>query len=112
MKITALEAVPYAIPYAHPLKCASGEVHTAEHVVAGLGREAGETVLQRSAGGAGASASNLRLLGSVVITCAAPDRPPGSRVGLPFLRVVMHVPDDPRGGFKDCLDPCNGSGWI
>ncbi|MFI1329865.1 mandelate racemase/muconate lactonizing enzyme family protein [Streptomyces sp. NPDC020845] len=33
MKITRVEAVPYAIPYTKPLKFASGEVHTAEHVL-------------------------------------------------------------------------------
>lgn len=33
MKITAVEAIPYAIPYAKPLKFASGEVHVAEHVL-------------------------------------------------------------------------------
>lgn len=33
MKITAVEAIPYAIPYQRPLKFASGEVHVAEHVL-------------------------------------------------------------------------------
>lgn len=33
MKITAVEAIPFAIPYSKPLKFASGEVHTAEHVL-------------------------------------------------------------------------------
>ncbi|MFD7292156.1 mandelate racemase/muconate lactonizing enzyme family protein [Streptomyces sp. NPDC059897] len=33
MKITAIEAIPFAIPYRKPLKFASGEVHTAEHVL-------------------------------------------------------------------------------
>lgn len=33
MKITAIEAIPYRIPYRKPLKFASGEVHTAEHVL-------------------------------------------------------------------------------
>ncbi|WP_328375465.1 enolase [Streptomyces sp. NBC_00440] len=33
MKITAIEAIPYAIPYAKSLRFASGEVHTAEHVL-------------------------------------------------------------------------------
>jgi len=33
MKITAVEAIPFAIPYMKPLKFASGEVHTAEHVL-------------------------------------------------------------------------------
>ncbi|MEL4358636.1 MULTISPECIES: mandelate racemase/muconate lactonizing enzyme family protein [unclassified Luteococcus] len=31
--ITAIEAIPYAIPYRKPLKFASGEVHAAEHVL-------------------------------------------------------------------------------
>lgn len=33
MKITAVEAIPYAIPYLKPLRFASGEVHTADHVL-------------------------------------------------------------------------------
>ncbi|MFC9249870.1 mandelate racemase/muconate lactonizing enzyme family protein [Amycolatopsis thailandensis] len=33
MKITRVEAIPFAIPYRKPLKFASGEVHTAEHVL-------------------------------------------------------------------------------
>ncbi len=33
MKITAVEAIPFAIPYNKPLKFASGEVHVAEHVL-------------------------------------------------------------------------------
>ncbi|MFE2940897.1 mandelate racemase/muconate lactonizing enzyme family protein [Streptomyces sp. NPDC059255] len=33
MKVTAIETVPYAIPYTKPLRFASGEVHTAEHVL-------------------------------------------------------------------------------
>lgn len=33
MKITAVEAIPYAIPYRKPLRFASGEVSTAEHVL-------------------------------------------------------------------------------
>ncbi|MGY1632079.1 mandelate racemase/muconate lactonizing enzyme family protein [Geodermatophilus sp. SYSU D01186] len=33
MKITRLEAIPYAIPYRKPLRFASGEVHAAEHVL-------------------------------------------------------------------------------
>ncbi|MCM0621207.1 mandelate racemase/muconate lactonizing enzyme family protein [Nocardioides bruguierae] len=33
MKITAVEAIPYAIDYRKPLKFASGEVRTAEHVL-------------------------------------------------------------------------------
>ncbi|MFB6961481.1 mandelate racemase/muconate lactonizing enzyme family protein [Streptomyces sp. NPDC056309] len=33
MKIVQVEAIPFAIPYAKPLKFASGEVHTADHVL-------------------------------------------------------------------------------
>ena len=33
VKITRVEAIPFAIPYVKPLKFASGEVHTAEHVL-------------------------------------------------------------------------------
>ncbi|MEU4893228.1 enolase C-terminal domain-like protein [Streptomyces sp. NPDC044780] len=33
MKIVKVEAIPFAIPYAKPLKFASGEVHTADHVL-------------------------------------------------------------------------------
>jgi L-alanine-DL-glutamate epimerase-like enolase superfamily enzyme len=33
VKIAAVEAIPFAIPYVKPLKFASGEVHTAEHVL-------------------------------------------------------------------------------
>lgn len=33
MKITKVEAIPFAIPYRKPLKFASGEVHAAEHVL-------------------------------------------------------------------------------
>ncbi|GAA4371358.1 enolase C-terminal domain-like protein [Paeniglutamicibacter cryotolerans] len=33
MKIQRIEAIPYAIPYAHPLKFASGEVLVAEHIL-------------------------------------------------------------------------------
>jgi L-alanine-DL-glutamate epimerase-like enolase superfamily enzyme len=33
MKITSVEAIPYAIPYNKPLRFASGEVHAAEHVL-------------------------------------------------------------------------------
>ncbi|GLY08771.1 enolase C-terminal domain-like protein [Actinoplanes sp. NBRC 101535] len=33
MKISAIEAIPYAIPYRKPLRFASGEVHVAEHVL-------------------------------------------------------------------------------
>ncbi|OZE33622.1 enolase, partial [Rhodococcus sp. 05-2254-6] len=33
MKIVAVEAIPYSIPYVKPLKFASGEVHAADHVL-------------------------------------------------------------------------------
>lgn len=33
MKIARIEAIPFAIPYRKPLRFASGEVHTAEHVL-------------------------------------------------------------------------------
>jgi len=33
VKITQVEAIPFAIPYSKPLKFASGEVHVAEHVL-------------------------------------------------------------------------------
>jgi L-alanine-DL-glutamate epimerase-like enolase superfamily enzyme len=33
MKVTRVEAIPFAIPYTKALKFASGEVHTAEHVL-------------------------------------------------------------------------------
>ncbi|GAA1384737.1 muconate cycloisomerase [Pseudonocardia kongjuensis] len=33
MKIVAVEAIPFAVPYRKPLRFASGEVHTAEHVL-------------------------------------------------------------------------------
>lgn len=33
MKIQRIEAIPYSIPYAHPLKFASGEVTDADHVL-------------------------------------------------------------------------------
>lgn len=33
MKITRIEAIPYAIPYLKPLKFASGAVHIAEHIL-------------------------------------------------------------------------------
>jgi len=36
MKITAVEAIPFAIPYAKPLKFASGQVRRAEHVLVRL----------------------------------------------------------------------------
>ncbi|WP_247196526.1 hypothetical protein [Streptomyces sp. GESEQ-35] len=43
MKITAIEAVPYAIPYTKPLRFASGEVRTAEHVLVRVHTDAGLT---------------------------------------------------------------------
>jgi L-alanine-DL-glutamate epimerase-like enolase superfamily enzyme len=33
MKIAAIEAIPYSIPYLHPLHFASGSVHAADHVL-------------------------------------------------------------------------------
>ncbi|TDL33363.1 mandelate racemase/muconate lactonizing enzyme family protein [Arthrobacter nitrophenolicus] len=33
MKIAAIEAIPYSIPYRHPLHFASGSVHEADHVL-------------------------------------------------------------------------------
>lgn len=33
MKITKIEAIPFSIPYTHPLKFASGEVHVADHIL-------------------------------------------------------------------------------
>lgn len=33
MKIISIEAIPFAIPYSKPLRFASGEVHTASHVL-------------------------------------------------------------------------------
>ena len=33
MKIVAVEAIPFAIPYRKPLRFASGEVHVADHVL-------------------------------------------------------------------------------
>jgi L-alanine-DL-glutamate epimerase-like enolase superfamily enzyme len=33
VKIVAVEAIPFAIPYLKPLKFASGDVHSAEHVL-------------------------------------------------------------------------------
>lgn len=41
MKITAIEAIPFAIPYAKPLRFASGEVHSAEHVLVQVHTEDG-----------------------------------------------------------------------
>ena len=43
MKITAIEAIPYAIPYTHPLKFASGEVTTADHILVRIHTDAGIT---------------------------------------------------------------------
>jgi L-alanine-DL-glutamate epimerase-like enolase superfamily enzyme len=45
VKITAVEAIPFAIPYRKPLKFASGEVHTAEHVLVRVHTDAGLTGL-------------------------------------------------------------------
>ena len=36
MKVVRIEAIPFAIPYVKPLRFASGEVHTAEHVLVRL----------------------------------------------------------------------------
>jgi L-alanine-DL-glutamate epimerase-like enolase superfamily enzyme len=36
MKIAAIEAIPYSIPYLHPLHFASGSVHEADHVLVRL----------------------------------------------------------------------------
>lgn len=33
MKIARIEAIPFAVPYRKPLRFASGEVHTADHVL-------------------------------------------------------------------------------
>jgi L-alanine-DL-glutamate epimerase-like enolase superfamily enzyme len=33
LRIQRIESIPYAIPYNHPLRFASGEVHTADHVL-------------------------------------------------------------------------------
>lgn len=43
MKITDIEAIPYAIPYTKPLRFASGEVHTAEHVLVRVHTDEGVT---------------------------------------------------------------------
>ncbi|HEX4788738.1 MAG TPA: enolase C-terminal domain-like protein [Actinospica sp.] len=43
MKITEIETVPFAIPYTKPLRFASGEVHTAEHVLVRVHTDAGVT---------------------------------------------------------------------
>lgn len=41
MKITSIEAIPFAIPYLKPLRFASGEVHTALHVLVRVHSEDG-----------------------------------------------------------------------
>lgn len=43
MKITGIEAIPYAIPYHHPLKFASGSVETADHVLVKVHTDEGVT---------------------------------------------------------------------
>ncbi|MEV4031641.1 mandelate racemase/muconate lactonizing enzyme family protein [Streptomyces umbrinus] len=43
MKIVKVEAVPFAIPYAKPLRFASGEVHTADHVLVRVHTDEGLT---------------------------------------------------------------------
>lgn len=43
MKITGIEAIPYAIPYTHPLKFASGAVETADHVLVRVHTDEGIT---------------------------------------------------------------------
>ncbi|MDX3228327.1 mandelate racemase/muconate lactonizing enzyme family protein [Streptomyces sp. ME19-01-6] len=43
MKIVKVEAIPFAIPYAKPLKFASGEVHTADHVLVRVHTDEGLT---------------------------------------------------------------------
>ena len=43
MKITAIEAIPYTIPYRRPLKFASGEVTEADHVLIQVHTDAGIT---------------------------------------------------------------------
>ena len=43
MKITAIEAIPYTIPYRRPLKFASGEVTEADHVLIRVHTDAGIT---------------------------------------------------------------------
>jgi L-Ala-D/L-Glu epimerase len=43
MKITGIEAIPYAIPYTHPLKFASGAVETADHVLVRIHTDEGLT---------------------------------------------------------------------
>jgi L-alanine-DL-glutamate epimerase-like enolase superfamily enzyme len=41
MKITEVEAIPFAIPYVKPLRFASGEVHSADHVLVRVHTEDG-----------------------------------------------------------------------
>jgi len=41
VKIQRIEAIPYAIPYTHPLRFASGEVHTADHVLVRIHTDGG-----------------------------------------------------------------------
>ncbi len=41
MKITAIDAIPFAVPYRKPLRFASGEVHSAEHVLVRVHTDAG-----------------------------------------------------------------------
>ena len=43
MKITAVEAIPFTIPYVKPLKFASGEVHAADHVLVRVHTDDGVT---------------------------------------------------------------------
>ncbi|MFI0816262.1 mandelate racemase/muconate lactonizing enzyme family protein [Streptomyces sp. NPDC021098] len=43
MKIARVEAIPFAIPYEKPLRFASGEVHTAEHVLVRVHTDEGLT---------------------------------------------------------------------
>lgn len=43
MKVTAVEAIPFAIPYRKPLKFASGEAHTADHVLVRVHTDEGLT---------------------------------------------------------------------
>ncbi|GAA2258101.1 muconate cycloisomerase [Streptomyces amakusaensis] len=43
MKITGIESIPFAIPYRKPLKFASGEVRTAEHVLVRVHTDEGLT---------------------------------------------------------------------
>lgn len=41
MKITKIEAIPFSVPYTHPLRFASGEQHTATHILVKLHGEDG-----------------------------------------------------------------------